>query len=339
MTIRDIAEKAGVSVATVSRVMNNSGYVKEETRTKIEDIIKESNYRPNAVARSLIKKETSLIGLIMPNRVHPFFIHIIDGVESKAEEMGMNVLFYNTMDDQKKEHRALQKIMEQQVKGLLFLPVMGSDDKTSRLLQEIEAAGIPVVLIDREVKHGDFDAVFIDNKEAVCEATRVLTEAGHRKIGIITCPETVLGTRTRISGYLKGLKEAGISVREDYIFDGDFSQESGYQACETFMALADPPTAVLATSSSETLGCIRYLNKNGLEAGKDIGLIGFDDIATLNIIGYPVTVIDRPMKVMGERAYEMMMEHFGDSERGKRVKEMILNTKVILRGSEGCERL
>lgn len=339
MTINDIAKAAGVSIATVSRVINGSGYVKEETRQRIESLIREYDYSPNAVARSLIRKDSHMIGLVMPDRIVPFFTYMIDAVERKAEEAGLKVLFFNTGGSVEKEYQALQSVREHQLKGLLITPVIGSSRKNAALLEEIDRSGIPVVLIDREVAEGNFDAVFINNREAAYEATRALAEAGHKKIGIITCPEISKKGQGRLDGYLKYLKEFDLCDDKRYIYRGDFNMESGYEACDYFSKLPDPPTAVLSMNSSETLGCIKYFNENRIATGKDIGLIGFDDIATLTAIGYPVSVIDRPMREMAERAFELFAERSASEEKNYRTKEIILQTHMILRGSERCDFL
>lgn len=339
MTICDIAKLAGVSIATVSRVMNGTGYVKEETRKRVEDVIAEHNYRPNAIARSLIKKETSMIGLIMPGFAEPFQTSIVDGIGNKSDEMNLNLLLHNTGEDLEKEHRSLRMIMEQQIRGLLFVPVIGSDKITSQILEEIEASGVPVVLIDRDVCAGEFDAVFINNKRAIYDGVKALIDNGHGKIGIITCPEVSRDGQTRVEGYLKCLDKYEIIPQDDYIYEGDYTQESGYKACEYFMALPQPPTAVIATNSSETIGCIRYFNENRMAIGKDIALIGFDDIATIGSFGYPVSVIERPIRELGELAFDMLMERIEQPIQKKRSRELILQTRVVLRGSERCETI
>lgn len=337
MTICDIAKLSGVSVATVSRVLNGTGYVKEDTRKKVEEVIAQNNYRPNASARNLTKKDSSLIGLVMPGQVDPFQSNIIDVISKKVNEMDLNLLLHCTEEDLEKEYRALRFAIEQHVKGLIFIPIIGSDERTSRLLEEIEELGIPVVLIDRDVYDGNFDAVMIDNKLAIYDGVKALIEAGHRDIGVVTSPEAYRDGRTRVEGYLKCLHEHGILPKDEYIAEGAFSQEAGYEACKQFMALEQPPTAVIASNSSETMGCIRYFNENRMAIGKDISLIGFDDITTIGSSGYPVSLIELPVRDMGERAFDMLMERVVQPEKKKRSREVILQTKVVLHGTEQME--
>lgn len=334
MTISDIAKLAGVSVATVSRVINNKGYVKDETRKKIETIIDENGYRPSAAARSLTRNDTSMIAVIMSERLNPFFANVLSAIEARAEKQGYSILFYNTSEDNEKECKAISQAIEHRVMGILLLPVIEPDARTEELLKEAEESGIPVVLIDRDLHKGDYDIVLIDNKKVVYEGVKLLIESGHQKIGIITCPEVVKKGRTRLDGYLQCLKDYGMEIRESYIYPGQFEEKSGYQACETFWSLKEPPTAVLAACSSATLGCIRYMSEHNMQPGRDVGLIGFDDIALLKTIGYEITLMDRPMHEMGEIAYDLLTERMNAGSIKKRRREILVQTRLLIRGSE-----
>ena len=331
MTISDIAKLAGVSVATVSRVINNKGYVKEETREKIEAVIEENGYRPNAVARSLTRSNTSMIAVIMSNKLNPFFSSILDAIESRAEQQGYSVLFYNTSEDGDKECKDIAQAMEHRVVGILLLPVLNPGQRTEDLLAGAEESGIPVVLIDRDLQNCDLDIVLIDNKKVVHEGVKLLIDSGHREIGFVTCPEVAKEGRTRLDGYIQCLKENGIRIREEYIYQGDFDERSGYQACETFLGLQRPPTAVLAACSSSTLGCIRYMSEHNIQMGRDMGLIGFDDITLLRLLGYDVTMMDRPMREMGD---DLLTERMKDPYAKRRHREIQLQTRLIICGSE-----
>ena len=334
MTISDIAKLSGVSVATVSRVINNKGYVKDETRKKIEAVIEENGYRPNAVARSLTRNDTSMIAVIMSNRLNPFFANVLDAIEEQAAMQGYSILFFNTSEDKERERNAVAQAMEHRVSGILLLPVIEPDIRTEELLWNAEESGIPVVLIDRDFQEGDFDIVLIDNKKVVYDGVELLIESGHRDIGIITCPEVVKKGRTRLEGYIQCLKDHGLEIRDEYIYPGEFDEKSGYQACEAFQRLDNPPTAVLATCSSCTLGCIRFMNEHNLLPGKDLGLVGFDDISLLNSIGYELTVMDRPMQEMGEIAFGLLTDRMKGPAAKKRRREVMLRTRLIIRGSE-----
>lgn len=339
MTICDIAKMAGVSVATVSRVINNKGYVKEGTRKKIEQLIEETGYRPNAVARSLVRSDTSIIAVIMSNRMRPFFSDILDVIQMKAEESDYSILLYNTGENEEKEQKAIAQAIEYQVKGILLFPIIGSGIKSAMLLKEAESKGISVVLMDRKVEHGNFDIVTIDNKSVIYDGIKLFIESGHKKIGFIACPEIVPGGGGRINGYLQCLQDYGIPVNQSYIRKGEFDEESGYNACASLLSLPEPPTALLAACSSETIGCIRYLNEHQIVPGKNIGLIGFDDIALLYHFGYQkITSIERPVREMGEIAYEIMEKRMKGDGTKKQRTEIMIPTRLIIKGTEKLDQ-
>ncbi len=335
MTIRDIARMAGVSVTTVSRVLNNTGYVSAGTRETIESLIKEHNYRPNAVARSLIRQDTEMIAVILPGRLNPFYGKSLDAVDVRAEREGHCVLFNNTAEDPQKQHHAVTQAIEHRVRGILILPVMNTMRRPAELLEEAVQSGIAVVLVDREVPRGAFDAVFIDNSQVVYEGVSLFLEIGHRDVAIITCPEAESRGRGRLDGYRRCLSDWKLPVRDKYIYHGVFDEQSGYDACVQFFGLHHPPTAVLATCSSAALGCIRYLNEHRMTAGSDVGLIGFDDIALLNAIGYRLTVMDRPMDEMADLAYDMLVEQMQNPKSSRSRRKVLLEPELLLRGSEG----
>lgn len=334
MTISDIAKLAGVSVATVSRVINHKGYVKDDTRRRIETVIDANGYRPSAAARSLTRNDTAMIAVIMSERLNPFFANVLSAIEARAEKQGYSILFYNTSEDNEKECKAISQAIEYRVMGILLLPVIEPDARTEELLKEAEEAGIPVVLIDRDLHKGDYDIVLIDNKKVIYEGVKLLIESGHRNIGMITCPEVVKKGITRLDGYLQCLKDYGIGIQESYIYPGRLEEKSGYEACEAFFSMEKPPTAVLASCSSATLGCLRYMSVHNLKMGQDVGLIGFDDIGLLKTIGYEITLMDRPTHEMGEIAYDLLTERMNGNSIKKRRREILVQTRLLIRGSE-----
>ena len=328
LTIKDIAEKAGVSVATVSRVINGSGYVSEKNKKNIEEIIRESNYCPNAAARSLITQASDMIGLVMPERVNPFFVKVYDGVTRKADEENITVLFYKTDDDEKKQGEILKQLKAQSVKGILITPSLYQTSATRKTLEAVERAGIPVVLIDRDTEGGDFDAVFIDNKGAIYKATEQLIQAGHTQIAAVTSPDFSRVGARRQDGFLECMKKHGLEVCPDWVIEGELSVESGYDACKRLMEMENSPTAIVAFSSSELIGCVKYLNEAGYRIGRDVCLFGFDDIGTFPDFGLQLSTIERPMREMGELAFELLWERIHNGGKNKRSREILLPTNI-----------
>ncbi|MFV0518644.1 MAG: LacI family DNA-binding transcriptional regulator [Lachnospirales bacterium] len=339
MTINDIAKLSNVSIATVSRVINNNGYVKKETRKKIEDIIKETSYSPNAMARGLSKNSSLIIAVIMSNKVMAFFTEILDVILTLASNEGFSVLFFNTFEDSIKEKNAILQAIEHRVAGIIILPVIEPTLETEQTLVLAEKSNIPVVLIDRELHKTEFDIVLIDNKKVIYEGVKFLINEGHSKIAIVTCPEVVKKGGTRYEGYKEALKDNGLPLNKDFVYNGAFDEKSGYKAFEKFYSLETPPTAVIIACSSATLGTMRYLSEFKLEPGKDIGVLAFDDIALLKLLGVEITSIERPTKEIGKIAFEILNENIKNKEISTVKKKILLETHMNIKGSEKSTKI
>lgn len=335
VTISEIAKLSGVSVATVSRVINNKGYVKEETRRQVEQVIREHGYRSGSGSRPVSSQGSAMIAVIMAERPFPFSSRILEAIEARAAEHGDSVLFYSTGRDCARELRAMEQAVEHQVKGILLLPVTDSGMEMEHRIREVERQGIPVVLINCNRYREDYDSVLIDNGQVIYDGARLLWERGHQKIGFITCPELVKGVMPRLDGFRKFLSDHQIPVKEEYIYDGEFEESSGYEACRALLGLEDPPTAILASCSSITLGCYRYLNENHRKLGEDVALVGFDDISLIGSLGYPVTTMEHSSWELGRSACDLMYMRVGEKSEDWLHRKLILSTRTNLRGSEG----
>lgn len=335
MTINDIAKLAGVSIATVSRVINNKGYVREETRRRVEEVIDAQGYRPNAAARSLICNSSSMIAVIMSERPSSFSSKILYAIEKRVQQQGDSILLYSTGEETKRETEAISRAIEHRVKGILFLPVMESGRETVGLLRRAERENIPVVLLDWDLYIEEFDRVLMDNKKAVYDGATLLLQEGHRRIAFITCPEVAKKGGQRKDGYIQCMEEWDIPVEEGYLYEGRFEEQSGYEACRKFFSQPQKPTAVLSSCSSATLGCFRYLNEHRQALGKDIGLVGFDDISLVEFLGCPVTAIEQPVREMGESACDLLYMRINGAGQQEIRRKLILGTRMVKRGSEG----
>ena len=205
MNIKEIAKLVGVSSATVSRVLNNSGYVREETREKVLKVIKEQKYIPSAIARSLSNKETNSIGTIIPDIQNEFFSKVISGITESADGLGYNTVLLNSNEDISKEHEILSMVEAQHFKGIIITPVAYHDTVTRDFLLHFEEVGIPVVLVDRDIKSTSFAGVFVDNFKGAFDGVSELIKAGHKNIAIISGPETSRPGKDRYRGYISAL--------------------------------------------------------------------------------------------------------------------------------------
>ena len=332
MNIKEIAKLVGVSSATVSRVLNDSGYVKTETREKVLQVIKEHKYIPSAIARSLSNKETNSIGTIIPDIQNEFFAKLISGITESADRLGYNTVLLNSNEDINKEHEILSMVEAQHFKGIIITPVAYNDTVTGDFLLHFEDVGIPVVLVDRDIRSASFAGVFVDNFKGAFDGVNELIKANHKRIAIISGPETSRPGKDR---YIAALEEQGLAIEKKYIVHGDFKVDKAYECTKQLLSLEEKPTAIFTSNNLTTMGCLKYLTENNIELGKDISVLGFDDIDALKMIGYNISVVSRDAGLQGEEAMELLQERFikKDSVDGKQV---MVPYKIILRGSEKC---
>ncbi len=333
MNIREIADLAGVSVATVSRVINHSASVKPQTREHVQQVMKEHNYVPSATARDLSFQRSQVVAVVIPDLKNPYFYGLIEGITRVAEKNRFQVLIFNTNEDPGKEAEALEAIRERNVAGILITAAGVRDERTGRMLTEYQESGTPVVLIDRFIEDGDtLDTVMADNESGSYEAVSELIAQGHDRIAIIAGEKSLSPVYERELGYRRALTEHGIRVREMYIAYGDQMADKSYLCMRRLMSLSKPPTAVFCGNNQMTLGALRYLNEHGIRTGEDIGIIGFDDIDVLNKLGIPLSVVDRSEKDMGKKAMELLLRHMKNQDAPAR--HVSVPTRLILRGSE-----
>ena len=334
MNIKELAKRVGVSSATVSRVLNNSGYVKEETRKRVLEAVEEYNYGPNAIARNLSINDNPSIGVIIPDIENEFFFKAISGLSEIADTYRYNIVYFGTNETLSKEHEFLDVAISQRLKGVIIAPVSQLDTITKDSLLKLEKSGIPVVLIDRDIRGARFDGVFVDNFGGAYDGVDVLIRNGHRKIAVIAGPSTSKPGKERLQGYRQAMEDAGIPVQEEYIAYGDFKSEKAYESTKYLLGLKNPPTAIFSSNNESTLGCLKYLTERGMVPGQEIALLGFDDIETLKVIDYKLSVVERDARKQGMEAMKLLMECFTDSKNRQRGKRILVPYQIILRGSE-----
>lgn len=334
LTINDIAKKANVSKSTVSRVLNNSGYVNQETREKVEKVIRENAYYPSAQARSLSKRESNTVGVIIPEADNLFFVEVLRGISEVVDESDMTLIFCNTNNNLRKEKRALDTIIMQRVKGLIFTPVNdhSNDETEHKLKQKLRAINIPTVLLDRGVENSEWDGVFFENYKSAYKATEILINEGHKKIGVITGDLNLKIGRDRYQGFLDALKDHNMPVLEKYVYVGDFTVEKAYEISKEFLENNDLPEAILTSNNRTTLGLLKALNEKKVIPGKDIAVIGIDSIEVLDILDYKISCVTRDAVEMGRVAMRLLLERFDNPKKER--QNYIMPFKINLKGSE-----
>ncbi|MCF0146485.1 MAG: LacI family DNA-binding transcriptional regulator [Eubacterium sp.] len=315
MNIYDVAKEAGVSPSTVSRVLNNSASVRESTRSKVMAVIKKKEYTPSALARNLSTGRSNNIAFLVPDIENPFFSKALHGISDCAYNNGYNVFMFGTDENIDQEHTVLKNINMGLVCGIIIAPVQEKDAVTAEFLRDYVENGIPVILLDRDLFHIKLDAVLSNDVDGACEVVKCLIDEGHTKIGFIAGPETSRPGAKRLEGYLKALHESGISVADEYIANGMFREEGGYEAMKTLMELQDPPTAVFSSNNLSTLGCLKYVKEQNLKIGRDVSLVSFDRIRELECVNHGLTSVDRPIYQMGYTAMELVQKRLHDGEK------------------------
>lgn len=329
-TLNDIAEQAGVSVSTVSRVLNDkaSKYrISSETADLIHRIAEELRYRPNQVARGLRLKTTHTLGLIAPDVSNPFFASIIKRVQNVAHDLGYSLVVCNTDENMELEVEHVNLLYRKRVDGLIAMPV-GQD---AAHYQEWLEKGIPLVLLDRCFDELKVPSVVVDNYAGAYEAVNYLLDAGHRRIAFVQgLPGTYTNTE-RLRGYKAALQNHGINIEERLIVGGDFRQENGYIETKLLLTMGHRPTAIFATGDLITLGALQAIYEEGLEIPQDISLLTFDDFDFAPFLRCPLTAVQQPREMMGEVAVKMLIDHLTKADA--EVSRVVLKPRLIVRDS------
>lgn len=337
MTIYDIAMKAQVSVATVSRVLNDSRNVSEKTREKVKKIIEKEAYKPNAQARRLSTRNSAMIGVMIPDLENPFFQKLLVNITDNAYNLGYNVVLYNTRENVKLQHKLLQKIMEERLNGLIVIPLLEEDEETKKSLAWLDKNEVPIVLMDRGLSNVRYDRVFSNDFKGAYESVEAFIKAGHKKIGAIAGTLKSTPGRQRHDGFIAALKENDIPINEKYIKFGDFMVNRAYECARELLTQDDRPTAIFCANNLSALGCIKCIYEQNLVIGKDISIISFDEIEEYRFTNINLTVVDRPVVQMARESI-LLLQHRLDSIKNKKTvdstRKIIVDTNLILRGSE-----
>lgn len=328
-TIKQIAKKADVSIATVSRVLNNDTRVSEETKNKVLQISNELNYRPNLLARNFVKKTSYSIGLILPDISDEFFTDIIRGVDEITYKSG-----YYTMVASSHKYRTLtDAIISFSDTGLVGGVILLLSSLTEEIKAILKESKIPFVLIGAGKKEQEFDAVTIDNYQGAFNATEYLIKKKKfTKIAHITGPQDNDDAYLRKKGFIDACKKYGIAINKSYIVDGDFTIDSGYHGFIQLYGLSEKPQAIFAANDMMALGCYDAANYFNVKIPDDISLIGFDDIFISKYVNPGLTTVRVQIEEVGRTAASILISKLNGSN-GKAHPLIKIPTEVIIRGS------
>jgi LacI family transcriptional regulator len=330
-TLADVARRAGVSVATASRVVSGSAYgVSPELRERVMTAAQELNYVPNAHARALVGASTATVGVIVHDVSDPYFAEITRGIQRAASAADRLVMICHTYRDRERELAYVRNLHAQRVEAIIMAG-SGLDDRvySQRLAAQLDAfvgAGGKVTFVSRH--HIPGDAVLPDNVGGAREMTRALIGLGHRNIGVITGPSLLTTTRDRFEGVRSAMREAGLALPPQNVVEGDFTRDGGYRAALALLDQAPGLTAIFALSDQMAVGALAALRERGIAVPGEVSVAGFDDISIARDVTPALSTVKVPMEQMGLRAMELALE-----PRSTELRVEYLPTEVLLRGS------
>ena len=330
-TIKDIAEKAGVSITTVSLVLNGKELrISAETKKKIIKIANELNYRPNKLAVGLITKKTNTIGLIVPDISNNYFGELAKGAEHEAGKSKYNIILSNTNDNPEKDLEYMNLLLDQSVDGIIMASSANSvDENAKKCFQLMEQCQKPFVLVDR-IKIGEkYTSVSVDHELGGYIATKYLIDNGHTKIGCITGPLGILNSRLRFLGYKKALEDYKISFKAKYVEEGNYHIEEGERLAKRLFDCN--VTAIFAFNDLMAYGVYKAASEHGLRIPEDISVIGFDDLLYSSIMEVPLTTIRQPAYDIGETAVQKVIELSNNENTSN--ESIIYKPELIIRNS------
>lgn len=326
--LKQVAERVGVSTATVSNVLAGTARVSEATRARVLRAVSEMDYHPNLIAQSLRKRNSRTLGMIIPDIANPFFPQIVRGAEDAAWEEGFLLLTFNTDEKPQREQLAISALRARRVDGLLV--IAGPHTASELAIESAAKTGLPVVALDRQLKSGAFDCVLLDNRPAVREGVTAMIRAGCRRIGYIGGPEVFLNARERRKGYMDALVRSGADVDSSLVLTGDYHRESGYRQAMTLLSRSSPPDGVFAANGMMALGIFDALIQFPLQSTHHMVIGHVDDLPFTPSLPWTVIAVSQPTYEIGYRGTQLLLSRVR-GEAGPGQKEIRLSSTVQVR--------
>ncbi len=336
-TMVDIARQAGVAPMTVSRVINESGYVSEEMRTKVQQTVKELNYHPNGLARSLKRQRTQVVGILLPDIANPFSAQLVSGIQEMLMARGYSSFVCISERSAAREEAGIRALFDHRVDGIIVATreTPGGNELLARLTER----SLPMVVVGRNWRHAQVDRVTADHWKGGYEATNYLIAAGHRRIGFVGVTRANGAELQRFQGYLQALREHDLELDEQLIIGpetlsgpGYSTQQDGYQCMQRLLALTRKPTAIFARNDFTAMGAMCAIHDSGLHVPEDFSVIGFDNVPLAAYTSPPLTTVHQPTPEQGRQAATLLLERI-EGDRAKARREIILDCQLIVRGS------
>lgn len=338
MNLEELAQLAGVSRSTVSRVINGDRWVSDAARARVEEVIRQHDFHPNSSARGLASRKTRIIGLLIPNQTStifgdPFFAHLIQGVAEACNEADHNLmLLMNTSADPTAGNRLYRRAIQgRHLDGIIIASNLVDDP----IVAQLQADAFPFVLVGRH-PHREVNFVDVDNRSAARDAVAHLLDHGYRRVAVITGPANMIGAIDRYAGYVTALSEAGIMPEPDLAVHTDFTRRGGYRAMQSLLDRASgPPDAVFATSDTMASGALQALRDAGRRVPEDVAVIGFDGLDESTVSQPILSTVYQPIAELGREAVRILLNLV--DQPAEEPVQRYLPTKLVLRRSCGCE--
>jgi LacI family transcriptional regulator len=327
--MKQIAKLAGVSLGTVSHVLNGTARVREPLRKRVLEVVQASGYQPSQLARGLRRDKTNMIAMIIPDIMNPFFPSVVRGAEDLAFANGYRMILCNTDNDHAKEIVQLQSLRSYFPAGLIVISSNFSD--LTAQAKSYRENGAAVVCIDRLPPNWDGDTVTIDNVDGARKATRFLIEQGHKAIAMIAGPQLLTNAQDRLEGYRRAMQEAGLLILPGLVQEASFDHAGGYTKTKMLLRLLPRPTAIFASNDMIAMGALRAIREAGLRCPEDISLIGFDGLDLTEMITPQLTSVYQSPYQLGATAARIVLDRVVDRESSPR--HVVLGTELRIRES------
>jgi DNA-binding LacI/PurR family transcriptional regulator len=334
MNIRDIAKRAKVSTATVSRTINRIPTVDPRLAKRIWNVINDSGYRPNIQARALVSGRSHILGLVVSEITNPFFPEIVQAFENLAVEHGYEILLVSTVHDAKRMDTSVRRMTERRVEGVAVM-TFGMEDL---LLKDSELRNVPLVFVDVGPNRSRVSNIRIDYLHGIRQAVQHLAALRHDKIAFISGPLNLKSAVARRDAFKQAMSEIGFEVQKSLVVEGDHTLEGGLRAMQSLLSLRKPPTAVFCSNDMTALGVMHLCYKKGLSIPKDLSLVGFDDIKLDQFVLPPLTTVRMSQSELARLAFNALLAELGRETPFKHGTEYLLETSLILRESTAVRR-
>ncbi len=330
-TMADVAARAGVSVATVSRALSGDPkQVSAPVLQRIVDAAAELDYIPNNLARNMRSGTARILGLVISDIGNPFFTAVARGAEDVAQRHGYSMVLSNTDENPERESASLGVMAAERAAGV----IIATTNESGAALRRYQSMGLVVVAIDRHVADLHTDSVVVDNEGAAHDAVSHLLRLGHQRIAIVGGPIDAETARERLRGYERALREARVPVVPELVCSGDFREGSGRAVTRSLLDLPDPPTAIFAVNNLTTIGVLGALREHGVRVPDEISVVGFDDIPTSELLEPPLTAVRQPTYRMGAKAAGLLIRRLREPDVA--IQEVVLTASLVVRGSTGA---